>query len=124
MQSDKLPAARLAPLPPGHHPDLAALAAAVWDKEGSVEPGFKRLIGHVASRAAGCRYCMAHTGPDTPASTAWRTSGSLRSGNTARARCFQRRIASPWILRCSRRVAARSYTHGSMSKHSKGPIHA
>lgn len=40
---------------------LAALSAAVWDPEGSVAPGFRRLIGHVASRAAGCRYCMAHT---------------------------------------------------------------
>jgi alkylhydroperoxidase family enzyme len=26
-----------------------------------VERGFKRLVAHVASRTAGCRYCMAHT---------------------------------------------------------------
>jgi len=40
---------------------LAALAAAVWDPESTVDPGFKRLLAHVASRAHGCQYCMAHT---------------------------------------------------------------
>lgn len=40
---------------------LAQLTAAVWDPDGEVDRGFKRLIAHVASRAAGCRYCMAHT---------------------------------------------------------------
>jgi uncharacterized peroxidase-related enzyme len=40
---------------------LAQLAAAVWDPESTVELGFKRLIAHVASRAHGCQYCMAHT---------------------------------------------------------------
>lgn len=40
---------------------LAQLAAAVWDPESTVDLGFKRLISHVASRASGCRYCMAHT---------------------------------------------------------------
>ena len=29
--------------------------------EGAVDLGFKRLISHVASRASGCQYCMAHT---------------------------------------------------------------
>lgn len=38
-----------------------ALYAAVWDPEGEVERGFKRLLAFVASRAAGCQYCMAHT---------------------------------------------------------------
>ncbi|MGH7058669.1 MAG: carboxymuconolactone decarboxylase family protein [Acetobacteraceae bacterium] len=38
---------------------FSALNAAVM--AGSVPPGFKRLLGHVSSRAAGCRYCMAHT---------------------------------------------------------------
>ncbi len=37
------------------------MTAAVWDPQGKVDRGFKRLIAHVASRAAGCRYCMAHT---------------------------------------------------------------
>ncbi len=37
------------------------MVAAVWDPESRVDRGFKRLIAHVASRAAGCRYCMAHT---------------------------------------------------------------
>ncbi len=37
------------------------MTAAVWDPQSKVDRGFKRLIAHVASRAAGCRYCMAHT---------------------------------------------------------------
>jgi uncharacterized peroxidase-related enzyme len=40
---------------------LSQLLAAIWDPEGEVDRGFKRLIAHVASRAAGCQYCMAHT---------------------------------------------------------------
>jgi uncharacterized peroxidase-related enzyme len=40
---------------------LAQLAAAVWDPESTVDRGFKRLLAHFASRAAGCQYCMAHT---------------------------------------------------------------
>lgn len=40
---------------------LAALAATIWDPESAVDLGFKRLLAHVASRAAGCNYCMAHT---------------------------------------------------------------
>ena len=40
---------------------FAQLTAAIWDPEGKVDRGFKRLIAHVASRAAGCQYCMAHT---------------------------------------------------------------
>jgi uncharacterized peroxidase-related enzyme len=40
---------------------LAQLSAAVFDAEsGTVELGFKRLIAHMASRASGCQYCMAH----------------------------------------------------------------
>lgn len=40
---------------------LSQLAAAVWDPESTVDIGFKRLLAHVASRAHGCQYCMAHT---------------------------------------------------------------
>lgn len=41
---------------------LAQMTAAIWDPEDSkVDRGFKRIIAHVASRAAGCQYCMAHT---------------------------------------------------------------
>jgi len=40
---------------------FAALTASVWDPESKVDRGFKRLIAHVSSRAAGCQYCMAHT---------------------------------------------------------------
>src|SRR5712671_7872735 len=39
----------------------AQMTAAVWDPESKVDRGFKRIIAHVASRAAGCQYCMAHT---------------------------------------------------------------
>ena len=40
---------------------LAQLSAAIWDPESKVDRGFKRLVAHVASRSAGCQYCMAHT---------------------------------------------------------------
>jgi AhpD family alkylhydroperoxidase len=40
---------------------LAQLTAAIWDPEGKVDRGLKHLIAHVASRTAGCQYCMAHT---------------------------------------------------------------
>src|SRR5499427_7743886 len=40
---------------------LAQMTAAVWDPEGKVDRGFKRIIAHVANHAAGCQYCMAHT---------------------------------------------------------------
>ncbi len=34
---------------------------AVFGPDSLVDLGFKRLIGHVASAAAGCQYCRAHT---------------------------------------------------------------
>jgi len=40
---------------------FAQLTGAIWDPQGKVDRGLKRLIAHVASRAAGCQYCMAHT---------------------------------------------------------------
>lgn len=40
---------------------FGALTNAVMDPEGQVDLGFKRLIAHFASRAAGCQYCMAHS---------------------------------------------------------------
>lgn len=40
---------------------FAQLSAAVWDPESKVDVKLKRLISHVASRAAGCQYCIAHT---------------------------------------------------------------
>ena len=40
---------------------LAQLTASIWEPGGEVDRGLKRLIAHVASRAAGCQYCMAHT---------------------------------------------------------------
>jgi uncharacterized peroxidase-related enzyme len=40
---------------------MAQLTASVWEPDGEVGRDFKRLIAHVASRTAGCLYCMAHT---------------------------------------------------------------
>jgi uncharacterized peroxidase-related enzyme len=37
------------------------MTAAIWDPSSSVDLKLKRLISHVASRSAGCSYCMAHT---------------------------------------------------------------
>jgi uncharacterized peroxidase-related enzyme len=37
------------------------LSAAIWDPQGKVDLKLRRLISHVASRSAGCQYCMAHT---------------------------------------------------------------
>jgi uncharacterized peroxidase-related enzyme len=45
---------------PGLAQALGAMNAAVMGT-GRVDKGFKRLIAHMASRAAGCQYCMAHT---------------------------------------------------------------
>jgi len=39
---------------------FAGLSAAIWAPDNLVDRGFKRLVAHVASRAAGCQYCMAH----------------------------------------------------------------
>ncbi len=38
-----------------------ALNIAVMQNHGRVSSALKRLVGHVASHAAGCRYCEAHT---------------------------------------------------------------
>jgi uncharacterized peroxidase-related enzyme len=38
------------------------MSASIWDPEGKVPMAFKRLLAHVASRSAGCQYCVAHTG--------------------------------------------------------------
>ena len=40
---------------------FAALTRAVMDPDGEVDLGFKRLVAHFASRAAGCQYCEAHS---------------------------------------------------------------
>jgi uncharacterized peroxidase-related enzyme len=37
------------------------LNMAVMENKGRVTSSLKRLIGYIASRAAGCRYCQAHT---------------------------------------------------------------
>jgi len=63
---------------------LSGLVAAVMDPEGGVTPGFKRLVAHVASRAHGCQYCMAHT-----------AGGALRSG------IAEEKVAAIWEYRTS-----------------------
>ncbi|MGD9925830.1 MAG: carboxymuconolactone decarboxylase family protein, partial [Pseudorhodoplanes sp.] len=40
---------------------FAQMSAAIWTPDSKVDLKLKRLISHVASRSAGCRYCMAHT---------------------------------------------------------------
>jgi uncharacterized peroxidase-related enzyme len=40
---------------------FAQLNAAVTAADGEVDLGFRRLIGHVDSKASGCLYCQAHT---------------------------------------------------------------
>jgi uncharacterized peroxidase-related enzyme len=40
---------------------FGALTRAVMDPAGKVDLGFKRLVAHFCSRAAGCQYCMAHS---------------------------------------------------------------
>jgi uncharacterized peroxidase-related enzyme len=63
---------------------LAQLAAAVWDPDSAVDRGFKRLLAHFASRAAGCQYCMAHT-----------------VGGAARLGVDERRLEALWDYRAS-----------------------
>lgn len=38
-----------------------ALNAAVFDSDNIVPPGLLALVGNIASQAAGCQYCVAHT---------------------------------------------------------------
>jgi len=40
---------------------FGALTRAVMDPDGGVDLGLMRLIAHFSSRAAGCRYCEAHS---------------------------------------------------------------
>jgi len=37
------------------------MSAVIWSPDSKVDLKLKRLISHVASRSAGCQYCMAHT---------------------------------------------------------------
>ncbi|HET6603404.1 MAG TPA: carboxymuconolactone decarboxylase family protein [Xanthomonadaceae bacterium] len=46
---------------PGIVEGFGALTRAVMAPDGKVELGFKRLVAHLCSRAAGCQYCMAHS---------------------------------------------------------------
>jgi uncharacterized peroxidase-related enzyme len=63
---------------------LQSLTASIWDPAGEVDRGFKRLVAHVASRAAGCQYCMAHT-----------AGGALHFG------IEERKLAAVWEFRAS-----------------------
>ena len=48
-----------------HRPDILrgflALSAAVLGPEAKLDTGLRQMIAHVASAAAGCNYCQAHT---------------------------------------------------------------
>ncbi|MBT8078366.1 MAG: carboxymuconolactone decarboxylase family protein [Gammaproteobacteria bacterium] len=46
---------------PGIAKAFIGLNKAVMQNEGRVTSALKRLIGYIASNAAGCRYCQAHT---------------------------------------------------------------
>lgn len=46
---------------PGIVHAFGVLTEAVMDPAGSVDPAFKRLLAHFASRASGCQYCQAHS---------------------------------------------------------------
>lgn len=50
----------------GHNPDLLAafsgLGRAVMGEGSSIPGELRWLVAHLASRAAGCQYCIAHTG--------------------------------------------------------------
>jgi uncharacterized peroxidase-related enzyme len=48
----------------GHRPEILQafmILAGTINGPGTVDPGLKQLIAYVASNAAGCRYCQAHT---------------------------------------------------------------
>jgi alkylhydroperoxidase family enzyme len=61
---------------------FAQMSGAIWSPDSKVDVKLKRLISHVASRSAGCKYCMAHTaeGATSSASTSrsWMGSGAIR----------------------------------------------
>src|SRR4051794_13575687 len=40
---------------------FVAMQGAIWDPESKVDRGFKRILAHVASKAAHDEYSMAHT---------------------------------------------------------------
>jgi uncharacterized peroxidase-related enzyme len=48
----------------GHRPEILEAfmrLAGTVNGPGTIEPGLKQLVAYVTSRAAGCRYCQAHT---------------------------------------------------------------
>lgn len=49
-----------------HYPPLVRgfveLARAIWSPEAKTSMELRTMVGHMASRAAGCMYCAAHTG--------------------------------------------------------------
>jgi len=63
---------------------FSQLVGAINGPDGELDRGFKRLLSHVASRAAGCRYCMAHT-----------AGGALRFG------VDEAKLAAVWDYRSS-----------------------
>jgi len=68
---------------------FAELGAAINGPSSTIDPQLRNLVSQMASRAAGCGYCMAHT-----AHTAERVASlqkrRMRSGNSRRARSSPR----------------------------------
>ena len=63
---------------------LRQMLGAIGEPDGEVDRGFKRLVAHFCSRAAGCRYWMAHT-----------AGGALRFG------VEDKKLAALWEYRSS-----------------------
>lgn len=54
---------------PGTLKAFSLLSREVLGVPGQVSPDLKWMVAHVASRSAGCQYCMAHTGDTAAAAT-------------------------------------------------------
>lgn len=84
----------------------AALSSAVWRADSRVDLKLKRLISHVASRSAGCKYCIAHTAEGS-AKLGVDQRSWMRSGVIRQVRCI-RRPNVPRSMSRSRRAAFRT----------------
>ena len=91
---------RIAPL--ARRPEIlrafVQLAGAINGPGSTIEPQLRNLVSQMASRAAGCGYCMAHT-----AHTADRVGVSAAKEEARRARCFR----PPNVRHCASRKARR-----------------
>jgi alkylhydroperoxidase family enzyme len=84
---------------------LAQLNGAVMDPEGEVDLGFRRLIGHVASKVSGCLYCQAHTAAGRAQLRHQRRQAGRRVDLRHAARTTARASAWRWTLPWPRRAS-------------------